>query len=265
MEYLSWDLSILSRAVAYPNLSGASTHVGLSQPQLSRIIAKLEDETGLTLLDRETRRKSSWTPAAYRLAEIYQRTYQSFRADVAALEGSAFPEHLRIGTLEGLLPLALPFVHALLESSEVMVCDLMVFDTSYLEEKFAKDELDLILSVREPGRKKFKNVKALGYQTEDRIGESNAASVPKVYSSFEYDSQPHKGKPKEKAFVSNSLAVRREWLSRYSGEGSMPSPVRSKKTGKQDELTVILLAHDHLSPAAWQTIAKLASAAREDD
>src|SRR6476619_4490077 len=126
MEYLSWDLSILSHAVAYPNLAGASAHVGLSQPQLSRIIAKLEAETGLTLLDRETRRKSSWTPAAYRLAEIYAKTFSNFRAELAGVEGTAFPDHLRIGTLEGLLPQAMPFCKSLLDETDAMVVDLMV-------------------------------------------------------------------------------------------------------------------------------------------
>ena len=59
MEYLSWDLAILSRATHYPNLSIASTHVGLSQPQLSRIVAKLEEQYGVQLLDREARRDQS--------------------------------------------------------------------------------------------------------------------------------------------------------------------------------------------------------------
>ncbi|MHA0112066.1 LysR family transcriptional regulator, partial [Klebsiella pneumoniae] len=69
-----WDLSVLTRATQYANLSIAADHVGISQPQLSRIVAKLEDQLGLILLDRESRRKSAWTPAAHRLADIYSRT-----------------------------------------------------------------------------------------------------------------------------------------------------------------------------------------------
>src|SRR5476649_2133312 len=115
MDYLSWDLSILSRATAYENLSRASAHVGLSQPQLSRIVAKLEESLGLTLLDRESRRKSSWTPAAYRLAEIYQGTVQAFNAEIATLATGLTPRELRIGTLEGLVPTAMAFVKQLLD------------------------------------------------------------------------------------------------------------------------------------------------------
>ena len=260
MEYLSWDLSILSRAVAYPNLSGASAHVGLSQPQLSRIIAKLEAETGLTLLDRETRRKSSWTPAAYRLAEIYAKTFSNFRAELAAVEGTAFPDHLRVGTLEGLLPQALPFAKALFEETEVMVVDLMVLDTNYLEELFSKNELDLILSVREPGRKKFRHLKVLGYQSEDLV----QAGELKIFSAFEYASHPHKSKPTEKVFVSNSLRVRQEWLEKYGGTGTIPSPVRARKANEQRlELDVMLIAHDHLPAGAWDKIARLAQVVPE--
>ena len=47
MDHLNWELSVLNRSVAYNNLSGASQHVGLSQPQLSRIVAKLEDRWNL--------------------------------------------------------------------------------------------------------------------------------------------------------------------------------------------------------------------------
>jgi len=71
MEHFNWELSVLSRAVAYQNLSGASQHVGLSQPQLSRIIQKLEAQWSVVLLDRSAKRKACWTPAAYKLARVY--------------------------------------------------------------------------------------------------------------------------------------------------------------------------------------------------
>src|SRR4051812_25745685 len=124
MDYLSWDLAILSRAIAYSNLSAASAHVGLSQPQLSRIVAKLEEQLGLTLLDRETRRKSSWTPAAYRLAEIYTKTFQGFRAEVSHLAGGLVPHELRIGSLDGLVDRAMAFARAILDKTKVMVVHL---------------------------------------------------------------------------------------------------------------------------------------------
>lgn len=256
MEYLSWDLSILSRAVAYANLSNASAHVGLSQPQLSRIVAKLEDELGVVLLDRETRRKSSWTPTAYRLAEIYARTFSHFRAEVANLSQGLDPDHVRIGALEGLMPQALEFCHALLMRTKVMVVELDVLDQNFLEEKFTKNELDFIFSMREPGRKKFRYVKTLGFQTIDLIDKGE----PKVYSIFEYASTLHKGKPTKKTFVSNSLSVRRDWFEKFGGSGSLPSTVRSKKSGKKTEVPALLIAHDALPPMVWHEVEQLLEA-----
>ena len=168
MDYLSWDLAILSRAVAYSNLSGASAHVGLSQPQLSRIVAKLEEQLNISLLDRETKRKSSWTPAAFRLAEIYTATFQNFRTEVNQLADGLEPDTLRIGALEGLVPLATSFCKKLYDQSDIMVLELNVHDTNALEEKFLKSELDLIYSVREPSRKKFRYTHSLGYQMRIR-------------------------------------------------------------------------------------------------
>ena len=51
MVSLHWEMSVLSRAVAYPNLSGAASHVGLSQRQLAlrmsvprTYVSKIENE-----------------------------------------------------------------------------------------------------------------------------------------------------------------------------------------------------------------------------
>src|SRR5690606_13535732 len=67
MLSLNWDLTVLSRAIQYNNLSGAAQHVGISQPQLSRIVSRLESELGVPLLNRETRRHSTWTAQAHRI------------------------------------------------------------------------------------------------------------------------------------------------------------------------------------------------------
>jgi len=253
MDYLSWDLAILSRAVAFANLSSASTHVGLSQPQLSRIVAKLEDDLGVVLLDRETRRKSSWTPAAFRLAEIYGRVYRSFRNELDSLALGQEPTHYRLGTLEGLVPQALELAGGLLKQPAVMVLELDVLDQNFLEERFQRGDLDLMLTMREPGRKKHCYVKQLGFQTIESTGKGE----PHVFSSFEYVSTAHKRKPTAKAFVSNSLRVREEWLARFGGSGTLPSPLRAKRSGRKSDVEVMLLGRDGLPLKVWQAIQSL--------
>lgn len=254
MDYLSWDLSILARATAYSNLSAASEHVGLSQPQLSRIVAKLEEQLGLTLLDRETRRKSSWTPAAYRLADIYTKTFQNFRTEVSTLAGGLVPHELRIGTLEGLIDRAMAFGRTILEKTSVMVVHLDVLDTSYLEERFAKNDLDLIFTARDDETRKTRFAKDLGYQSIDLIETSPKGTdknALRVFSAFEYATQAPKGPPTEKAFVSNSLRLRQDWLAAYGGKGTLPSPVRSARSGSKHEVIAVVLAHESLPVSLW--------------
>ena len=248
MEYLSWDLAILSRATHYPNLSIASTHVGLSQPQLSRIVAKLEEQYGVQLLDREARRKSSWTPAALRLAEIYVQTAQRFRLEISTLSSSMAMRQLRVGTLEGLVPVAMVFCRAVLVKTSVMAVHLDVLDTGPLEERFAGNDLDMIFTARDMGAKKYPKLCVLGYQSLQRIGSGEEL----VYSMFEYASTSHKGLPTSKTFVSNSLHVRQAWLERFGGSGTLPSEVRRTKTGLNDEVTVMAVAHESMPDDLWR-------------
>ena len=253
MEYLSWDLQVLARAIAFTNLSAASAHVGLSQPQLSRIVAKLEEQLGLTLLDRETRRKSSWTAAAYRLVEIYSKTFHDFRTEVHALATGLTPHELHVGTLEGLVPEALAFCRRVLEETKVMMVQLDVLDTSFLEEGFAKGELDIIFTAKAGGTGTFRQSHVLGYQSVVLTGGSKASVS--VRSAFEYASTAHKGPATEKTFVSNSLSVRREWIDHIGGIGTLPSEVRPHREQK-DDLTVVVLAHDSVPARFWEDVAR---------
>ncbi len=257
MDILNWDLAVLSKAVAYNNLSGASAHVGLSQPQLSRIVAKLEDQFGVSLLDRDAKRKSSWTPSAFRLAEIYSKTVRQFYGDVHNLIENAQPKQLRFGALEGMASLAAECVHHVYEKSTVQLIELHVFDLSELEENFFKTELDFIFTSREPGRKKFKHSLTLGYQTLDEVQKAgNGSERYLVMSPFEYAPHHHHslGPDGERALVSNSLYVRHQWIDRFGGKGIIPSDVRRKKTGRRNEEPVLLLGQEHFPAAVWQIV-----------
>jgi hypothetical protein len=256
MEWLSWELDVLSRAVTYSNLSGAAAHIGISQPQLSRIVAKLESELGLVLLDREERRKSGWTPSAHRLAEVYGRTFRRFKADLQQLSDHAVPETLHIGTLEGLGELALETCRKLFELSPVTTIELQVVDLNELEERFGRMDLDLVFTSRTPSRKKFRNEVQIGWQT---IETKPGAAGLRVLSAFEYGTElPGRKRrhPSQQTFVSNSLHLRAKWLRDFGGTGSLPSPVETKPRGKPGELPVLIIAHDDLAPTLWGTIVK---------
>src|SRR5687767_8588247 len=99
MVDLSYSLSVLARAVAFRNLSAAASHVGLSQPQLSRVVARLERELGLELLNRQVRRRSYWTPQALQLAETFDRSHRRLEASIRALQSRQMPKQIHFGTL----------------------------------------------------------------------------------------------------------------------------------------------------------------------
>ncbi|MEK7357886.1 MAG: LysR family transcriptional regulator [Bdellovibrionota bacterium] len=251
MDNLHWQLSILSKAIHYKNLSGAASHVGVSQPQLSRIISRLEGELGVVLLDRTARRKSGWTPVAYKIADTYFRTSRKLTQSLQQLKSDDQLTQLSVGTLEGLVPLASDFCHQLQEQPRLQMIELNVYDLSELEERFEKDEIDLIFTCREPGRHKYKNVRQLGYQAIDRVGPSDG---PKAFSQYEYAQAVHNRRvpPKDlKVVMSNSLAVRRLWIDSYGASGFVPSDVRKRKS-EGAETPVIMIGADLLSPAVWQ-------------
>lgn len=271
LEGLSWELSVLSKAVAYKNLSGAAQNVGISQPQLSRIVGKLESELRAVLLDRGARRKSGWTPLAFQLAEVYLKSVRGLNSDVQKLIEGSEPRILHIGTLEGLIQLAVKFGNHILTSTAIETVEINVYDLNVLEEKFFKGSLDVIFTAREPGRKKYQYSKLLGYQSLELLESSDKF---RVMSSFEYgvsevknarQSKAKKGEERAtKTVFSNSLAVRRQWMETCGGIGTLPSSVRSSK--KQtvstshnkvvEEDEVYLYAQDNLSAAFWEKASK---------
>jgi hypothetical protein len=256
MMNFSSELAVLSRAVAYQNLSGAAVHVGLSQPQLSRIVAKLERELKVQLLDRETRRKSAWTPMAHRLAEVYVRSNQSLRIEIQKLQKSSLPREIRAGTLEGVVSVALEIVERLLRLTPLLKVELDVYDLNALEELFLAGEVDWILSFREPGRRKFKFSRTLGFQTLESVGKG--AQSPRVMSVYEYRAQIEgkraEGEAHAKTLVSNSLMVRKLWLETRGGTGVLPGGVRSERRGSKNESPVILMAQDRYPELLWRAM-----------
>ncbi len=253
MELLHWELSVLSRAIAYKNLSGASQHIGVSQPQLSRIISKLETEFKVTLLDRTSKRKSSWTQTALELATHYSKHNQKLNHDLQKLIKGSQPTHIKIGTLEGFISLALRLSNQLLNKNSIQTLELHVHDLNLLDEYFYKGEFDFIFTSIEPGKSKFKYSKILGHQSLDKIEKGNN---PQVMSSFEYGFQFHKYKEdtNKKIFVSNSLEVRKRWIELYGGSGILPSEVKKKKLSQKDTESIFLIAPDNLSPMLWDAV-----------
>jgi hypothetical protein len=254
IDRLTHELSVLSKAIVHKNLSAAAVHIGLSQPQLSRLIAKLEHELNLVLLDRSSRRKSGWTQAAHDLSIAYNRGMGRLETDILALAQNSEALDLRIGTLEGLSSIAVSFTKDCFKNTSLKNIYLNVFDFKELESHFLNNNLDLIFTVRSPSKQKYVHVIEVGYQQIEKIAtkdilvasESELATIDKK-SRDAFSNQ----------FISNSLSIRRQWLKEHGGTGSLPVDA---KTGKgKGQYTIYLYGSHIISPSLWNKISKLFS------
>jgi LysR family transcriptional regulator, transcriptional activator for aaeXAB operon len=249
MDTLHWPLSVLSRAVHFKNLTGASAHVGLSQPQLSRLVAQLEKEFDVSLLDRSAKRKSAWTPAAFRLAEVYAQNSRKLQSSIQEILVAHVPTHIHIGILEGLSTLAIDTIQKLYKQTKLQIVELDVFDQNELEERFFNNDLDVIFTARSPGKQKFKHALEVGYQNLDNISSNTDYAV---LSSFEYGRL--KKKPENKTLISNSLSIRRSWFEKFGGAGQLPSAIHKNRS--RDTMGVMIIAGETFNESLWQVIAQ---------
>jgi molybdenum-dependent DNA-binding transcriptional regulator ModE len=259
INQLTYPLSVLVKAVEFKNLSSASLHVGLSQPQLSRMIAKLEEELGVELLNRQVKRKSSWTPRAAQLAHLFERHQRRLDHAIHALQSSQVVRQIHIGTLEGLTDLAVTLSRRLFEKLGLETVTLDVFDRAELEARFLSGDLDVILNTRTVSRGKPKYQHVCAFQALEHVERPGDFQL---YSTFEQSqrarkkaatTRDHSGRPSATpTIVSNSLYVRKTWLDRYGGKSSMPSSTTDKPKRGSDE--ILLLGGEWLDPRVWTVL-----------
>lgn len=252
MQQLYYELSVLAKAVHFKNLSAAALHVGLSQPQLSRIIAKLEDQLQLVLLDRTAKRKSGWTTIAFQMAEVFEKSVMRLEAEMKLVSNTQMVSELHIGTLEGLSNFAMQITKKLFAEMGVKKILLDIFDLNELEANFQSGNLDLILTSKIPGRQKYKYYQELGFQQLQKVQKSKEYVV---YSSFEYGRLHKKDSNEfEHVLVSNSLALRRQWLDIHGGTGLLPTEAKKGKSSEHEP--VLLIGSELLNPVLWQSISE---------
>lgn len=250
MQQIYYELSVLSKAIHFKNLSAAALHVGLSQPQLSRIIAKIEDELKVIILDRSAKRKSGWTPIAYQLSEIFQKSVQRLEAELHTITTDQMIAELRIGALEGLMELALKISRQCFEHLGLKKIVLDIFDLSDLEANFLSGNLDVVFTSKSPGRQKFQHLEEFGYQTFEKVETNKQYGV---YSTFEFGrTQKKEIESFEHILISNSLIVKKEWLKTIGGVGYLPGD--AKKGRSKDAEPVMMIGSELLSPILWNEI-----------
>lgn len=255
MQAIHYELSILAKAIHHKNLSAAALHVGLSQPQLSRIIAKIEDELQVVLLDRSAKRKSGWTVPANQVAEIFEKSQRRLETELKTVSNNEMVAELHIGTLEGLAIFAMKMAQICFEKVALKKISLDIYDLSELESHFLSGDLDVIFSSKTPGRQKYKHLLEIGYQRLDKVETNKNVHV---MSTFEYNRTPERERHQNNhLLISNSLMIRKEWLEKIGGAGFLPS--EAKKGKAKDQEPVLLIGSELLSPQLWSQIEANAS------
>jgi len=248
---LHWPLNVLSRAIHYKNISAAAASIGLSQPQISRLVQKLENELEVRLIDKSSPRNSSWTPQARQLAQLYERSSKTLDSSLAQLKEDNLPSSIKIGTLEGLALEASKLTKRLFDFSTIKECFLDVFDQDEMEAKFLSGDIDLMFSSRLPGLKKGLPHKVIGFQKMmKKQGSLKTEDNFRLFSPFEYSSSKKTAKETKGVLISNSLFVRSQWLETIGGSGQIPGPIQKKSF--QTSLPVLLIAQDYIHPQIWQ-------------
>lgn len=257
MNDLLWPLTVLSRAISHKNLSAASQQIGLSQPQLSRLIKQLETELDLVLLDRTAPRHTSWTPEARQLAEIFIKNQKSLSSHIQNLQKNASLKEVTMGCLEGLATIGIQMSGQLMEQGGVEVVTLDILDQNELEAKFLLADLDFIITSRSPSNRKYQRHLQVGYQQLKRVQSSQ--SDIQILSSYEFESLRAAQKSKKKGrrrLVSNSLFVRQSFFKTYGGQWTDPGPVFTEK-GPENSSPVLILGQDTLPDKLWECVTKV--------
>lgn len=256
IQHLTYELSILAQAVQHKNLSAASVHVGISQSQLSRMIAKIENELSVVLLDRGARRKSGWTEIAHQLALAYSKGMGRMQEEIFSIAQEREPSELRIGTLEGLSTIAQNFIQTCFEKMEIKVIHLDVLEFKDLDAQFLGGDLDLIFTVRPPSKQKLLHQIEVGYQQMEKI---TTEKKTLVLSPFEFSGLDKKTINQQyedkKVLICNSLAVRSRWLHEIGGTGVLP--VNATKGRGKGYYSVYMIASDIMSPKLWSKLSEL--------
>lgn len=250
MDQLYQPLSVLSKAVAYKNLTGASKHIGLSQPQLSRVVKQLEESLNMTLLDSSSPRHSSWTPEARSLADVFRQSKLNLGNAINQIQTDTLPKEIRIGCLEGLLDEAMKLSDSLLKVNHVDKVFVYSHDLNILEAKFISSELDLLLSSRSPKLKKYDYTKRIGFQDFVELGEKKDSTD--ILSTFEYQilKKPKKDK---KTLITNSLYFKKNFQKNYGGYSLSPGGIVKKPTSK-NFAEVLVIAQDYFNKELWSKL-----------
>jgi hypothetical protein len=244
---LAWELSVLQRAVSFPSLSAASRQIGISQPQLSRILQRIEEDLRLNLLDRRVKRHPRWTEEAHVISQAYREAVAQLEKKIRAVNSQPqVLDQMTMATLEGLAPAGLLIVEHLFKNQLARKIQYDILDLKDLTQAFEAGEYDLIISSQRSSRRKYALEKRLGYQILEEKLASKAPTI-QLQSSTESLLKSSKEPTSVPTLISNNLMLRKLALAKLPARGIVPSGIYQKSRGtKAGEQDVMLLVRENL-------------------
>jgi hypothetical protein len=248
MEAFSSDIVTVAAATQYRNLTVAAQSLQISQPHLSRLIQKVERQTGIALLNRESKKKSSWTEEGLRFFQEFKRHQDSFSDLVHTFKKLQFYRSLKIVCLEGLAEHTLQSLQKFRQVYATPSLQVDILDLSELDAGFATGAYDVAVSSHPPVAARNSWIKTIGYQ---HFNIYNKNAKENVVTHFEL----HKRKDRAHEWITNSLLVKRYCIENFSVAGEMPTKIFEKKKEVNDT-PVLLMAHAGMDAKLWQILSK---------
>jgi hypothetical protein len=206
-------------------------------------------------MDRDSKRSVSWRPEALKLADLYSQLSRSWELELKSLSASKPFKKIKVGCLEGLSEVATDYIAKIIKlESNLEEIEIEPLDLGELEKEFLDQELDLILSSRSPGKKKFQFLEVIGHQ---KFSNFEGRSEWQIKTPFEL-LKDHKSK-KKKNIVTKSLWLKTLCRDRLDASALIPQKLNKSSASKipkesQDYVPVFMIAKDDFPKELWKEL-----------
>lgn len=218
------DTAIFAAIIQHGGFSHAAKHLGLSNGMISRRIAQLETDLGVTLLKRTTR-QIHLTPEGEIFWQHAQRIQQEMNAAVSLIQSSAKKPRgsIRVSApmyfgRHYLTPIILKFLNNFPDINVTLILGNQRIDP-------VRDEMDLV-------------IRGAGYLESTRLHDSNLQMKLLVQEKIGLYVSPHylvkSGEPKTITDLANHVIIS------YS-DGRMPTDIEKWKYNQDDQSAVVSL------------------------
>lgn len=243
------DLSYFSRVAALGHVGRAAESLGLTQPALTKAIARLEHEIGARLLDRRPKGVSVTVigQAVLRRATLLQATMDDARREFADLATGA-AGHLRVGTGLAMAQYLVPVACArLLARAPNVTLDIVAGTGLGLLPSLREGHLDMVLSGLPPGSEE-------GLRREP-IMEDEVVVIARRHHPLHRRRRVDLAElAKQHWIISKSGSLLADWLDSQWRHAGIAAPAPTAQTDSIATLLSLVASTDLITFHSWSTI-----------